>query len=107
MTLCNDGNSQAARTRLVALMRDQGATATMFGASGLEDELEMIRDQFRRYSVEKIIPHAHEWHLKDELIPMEVIDELAEAAGQAPDHVAADLDRAATWIVDRCAPPGQ
>jgi histidinol-phosphate phosphatase family protein len=29
------------------------------------------------------------------------------AAGQAPDHVAADLDRAATWIVDRCAPPGQ
>jgi D-glycero-D-manno-heptose 1,7-bisphosphate phosphatase len=30
-----------------------------------------------------------------------------QAAGQAPDHVAADLDRAATWIVDRCAPPGQ
>jgi (2S)-methylsuccinyl-CoA dehydrogenase len=25
-----------------------------------------------------VIPEAHEWHLKDELIPMEVIEELAE-----------------------------
>ena len=77
MTLCNAGNTEAARMRLVGLMREQ-AGATMFGAAGLEDELEMIRDQFRRYAVEKVIPHAHDWHLKDELIPMEVIEELAE-----------------------------
>jgi (2S)-methylsuccinyl-CoA dehydrogenase len=51
---------------------------TMLGASGLDEELEMIREQFRRYAVEKIEPFAHDWHLKDELIPMEVIDELAE-----------------------------
>jgi (2S)-methylsuccinyl-CoA dehydrogenase len=38
----------------------------------------MIRDQFRRYADEKVIPFAHDWHLKDELIPMEVIGELAE-----------------------------
>jgi (2S)-methylsuccinyl-CoA dehydrogenase len=38
----------------------------------------MIREQFRRYAVDKVEPHAHEWHLKDELIPMEVIEELAE-----------------------------
>jgi (2S)-methylsuccinyl-CoA dehydrogenase len=25
-----------------------------------------------------VIPEAHEWHLKDELIPMEIIEELAE-----------------------------
>ncbi|PWJ20976.1 acyl-CoA dehydrogenase family protein [Jannaschia seohaensis] len=77
MTLCDEGNSQAARTRLVALMRDQTANAT-FGASGLDDELEMIRDQFRRWSQDKVLPHAHEWHLKDELIPMEIIQEMAE-----------------------------
>ncbi|WP_282153192.1 acyl-CoA dehydrogenase family protein [Ruegeria atlantica] len=76
-TLMAQANSQAARTRLVALMEDQ-AGATMFGASGLDEELEMIRDQFRRYAVEKVEPHAHDWHLKDELIPMEVIEELAE-----------------------------
>ncbi|MBO9445366.1 acyl-CoA dehydrogenase family protein [Ruegeria sp. R14_0] len=76
-TLMAQANSQAARSRLVALMEDQ-AGATMFGASGLDEELEMIRDQFRRYAVEKVEPYAHEWHLKDELIPMDVIEELAE-----------------------------
>jgi (2S)-methylsuccinyl-CoA dehydrogenase len=75
--LMASGNTQAARTRLVDLMQEQ-AGATMFGASGLEEELEMIRDQFRRYAVEKVEPHAHDWHLKDELIPLEVIEELAE-----------------------------
>lgn len=77
MTLTQEGNSQAARARLVALIRDNRAHVT-FGASGLDDELEMIRDQFRRFSVEKVEPHAHDWHLKDELIPMEIIGELAE-----------------------------
>ncbi|WP_028031928.1 acyl-CoA dehydrogenase family protein [Gemmobacter nectariphilus] len=71
------GNTVAARGRLVALMRENHGRAT-FGATGLDEELEMIRDQFRRYADDKIAPRAHEWHLKDELIPMEVIDELAE-----------------------------
>jgi len=76
-TLTQSGNTQAARTRLVALMREQSANVTV-GASGLDDELEMIRDQFRRFSVERVLPHAHEWHLKDALIPMEIIAELSE-----------------------------
>lgn len=70
-------NSQSARLQLVTLMQEHEAD-TMLGASGLDDELEMIREQFRRYSIEKIEPYAHDWHLKDELIPMDVIDELAE-----------------------------
>jgi len=77
MTLTQMGNTQAARTRLVELMQERSAEIIV-GASGLDDELEMIREQFRRYSVDKIEPHAHEWHLNDELIPMEVIEELAE-----------------------------
>ncbi|MFV1440157.1 MULTISPECIES: acyl-CoA dehydrogenase family protein [unclassified Phaeobacter] len=77
MTLCDSGNTQAARVRLVELMQEQ-AGSVMFGASGLDEELEMIRDQFRRYAVEKVEPNAHDWHLKDELIPMEIIEELAE-----------------------------
>ena len=71
------GNSPAARARLVALMRENHGRAT-FGATGLDEELEMIRDQFRRFSDEKVAPFAHEWHLKDEFIPMEIIEELAE-----------------------------
>ncbi|NGM45675.1 acyl-CoA/acyl-ACP dehydrogenase [Rhodobacter sp. SGA-6-6] len=77
VTLIAEGNAPAARARLVALMRDNHGRAT-FGATGLDEELEMIRDQFRRYADEKVIPFAHDWHLKDELIPMEVIRELAE-----------------------------
>ncbi len=77
MTLTQMGNTQAARMRLVELMQERAAEITV-GATGLDDELEMIREQFRRYSVDKVEPHAHEWHLKDELIPMEVIAELAE-----------------------------
>ena len=76
-TLREAGNSDAARMALVALMRDNHGRAT-FGATGLDEELEMIRDQFRRYSDEQVLPHAHEWHLKDELIPMEVIGQLSE-----------------------------
>ncbi len=77
MTLTQNGNSQAARTRLVELMQEHSANITV-GASGLEEELEMIREQFRRYAVERVEPFAHDWHLKDELIPMEIIEELAE-----------------------------
>ncbi len=72
-----NGNTQQARLRLVALMQQNNADVTV-GTSGLDEELEMIRDQFRRYARERIEPVAHEWHLKDELIPMEIIDELAE-----------------------------
>ena len=75
--LMAEGNTPEARHALVALMRDNHGRAT-FGATGLDEELEMIRDQFRRYADEKVIPRAHDWHLKDELIPMEVIQELAE-----------------------------
>ena len=71
------GNTQAARSKLAQLMQDRAAELTV-GASGLDAELEMIRDQFRRFSREKVEPFAHDWHLKDELIPMEIIDEMAE-----------------------------
>lgn len=75
-TLTQSANTDAARMRLVALMRENHGRATC-GATGLDDELEMIRDQFRRYADDKIVPRAHDWHLKDELIPLDVIEELA------------------------------
>ncbi|MFT5065099.1 MAG: (2S)-methylsuccinyl-CoA dehydrogenase [Yoonia sp.] len=76
-TLTQTGNTQAVRTRLVELMQEQAANITV-GASGLDEELEMIREQFRRFALEKVEPYAHDWHLKDELIPMAIIEELAE-----------------------------
>ena len=71
------GNTPEARARLAALIAENKGSAT-FGASGLDEDLEMIRDQFRRWTDDKVVPHAHGWHLKDKLIPMEIITELAE-----------------------------
>ncbi len=77
MTLTQSGNTQAIRARLCTLMQEQAANITV-GTSGLDDELEMIREQFRRFSLDKVEPHAHDWHLNDELIPLDIISEMAE-----------------------------
>ena len=76
VTLSN-GNTDGARKRLVELMIERDGVAT-FGDTGLDEEYEMIRDQFRRFADEKVVPFAHEWHLKDELIPMEILREMGE-----------------------------
>ena len=50
-----------------------------FGNPGFDDEmLGMVQDQFRRFCEDKVTPYAHEWHLRDELIPIEVVNEMAE-----------------------------
>ena len=64
MTLTQDGNTQAARLRLVELMRAQAGSATV-GNSGLDEEFEMIRAQFVRFVRARVLPDAHEWPLKD------------------------------------------
>jgi (2S)-methylsuccinyl-CoA dehydrogenase len=72
--LIRNGNTAVVRARLAELIEDGD-----FGAWGLgDDTLEMIREQFERFSDEKVIPFAHGWHERDELIPMPLIDELAE-----------------------------
>jgi (2S)-methylsuccinyl-CoA dehydrogenase len=71
------GNSPAARMQLVALMQSNAGRIT-FGEVGLGAELDMIRDQFHRFAEDEVIPHAHGWHLRDELIPMEIIQKLAD-----------------------------
>ncbi len=51
--------------------------AMFVGDPGLDDTMAMIREQFFRFAQEKVTPFAHQWHLKDELIPLEVISELS------------------------------
>ncbi len=76
-TLVRFGNTQAARMRLVELMVEHSGHTTI-GACGLDAELDMIRDQFRRFSDEMIVPYAHRWHQDNELIPIDMIRELAD-----------------------------
>ena len=71
-TLIKSGNTDAVRMRIAQLIADGN-----FGNLGVDETLEMVRDQFRRFSEEKVIPFAHGWHERDELIPMDIIEEMA------------------------------
>lgn len=46
--------------------------------TGLDETMVMVREQFAKYASDKIKPYAHEWHLKNEYIPMDVVGEMAE-----------------------------
>ena len=75
--LIAEGNTPAKRERLARLI-EHSVGSGAFGNLGLDETYSMIRDQFRRFANEEVIPHAHEWHLKDEYIPMEIIDKMSE-----------------------------
>ena len=50
-----------------------------FGNVGIADEtIAAIREQFLRYAATEITPHAQGWHQRDELIPIGVVEQLAE-----------------------------
>src|SRR3954451_14390909 len=70
------GNTPESRARLVDLMREHhGATV---GDCGLDDTLEAIRDEMRKFAESEVAPQAHEWHLTNSYIPMDVVQHMAE-----------------------------
>jgi len=70
----SDGSTPSARSSLCRLL-EQGTRPD----DSLGDEtLDLIRDQFRAFTADRIAPHAHQWHLDDALIPDSVIGEMAE-----------------------------
>ncbi|MFA5121418.1 acyl-CoA dehydrogenase family protein, partial [Zavarzinia sp.] len=74
--LLHAGNTGAVRAEIASLIAD--GLASGFGDMGLDETMAMVRESFRRFAEDKVIPFAHEWHLKDEFIPLSVISELAE-----------------------------
>jgi (2S)-methylsuccinyl-CoA dehydrogenase len=69
------GASQGVKHRIVELL-DQARGRPSLEASGLDETLEAVRDQFHAFAAEKIAPHAHGWHMRDELIPLALIEEM-------------------------------
>ncbi len=67
-------DAAARRARLATLIDHD-----RLGDWALEDDtLEMIREQFGRFAEEQLLPHAQDWHLRDALIPLEVIEAVAD-----------------------------
>ncbi|MCK9543568.1 MAG: acyl-CoA/acyl-ACP dehydrogenase [Novosphingobium sp.] len=68
-----EADDPRSRAALVAHVRHGGQIAETLG----DPTIDTIRDQYRRFTAEKITPHAHRWHLDNALIPDSLIAELA------------------------------
>nr|WP_244644627.1 acyl-CoA dehydrogenase family protein [Azorhizobium oxalatiphilum] len=75
--LIRSGNTAPARAGLMDLIRAQHGAFTV-GEAGLDETLEAMRSEIRRFVEAEVSPHAHEWHLKNDYIPMEVVSGLAD-----------------------------
>ena len=75
-----NGNTALRRARLAELMRrgqERNHDITV-GACGLDDTLDTIRDEMRRFADDQIAPHAQHWHLRNAYIPLEIIAQMSE-----------------------------
>ena len=70
------GNTPALRARLVELI--QQAPAGCVGDPGLDETLEAMRGEMRRFAEAEVAPNAHQWHLDNAYIPLEVVRSLAD-----------------------------
>jgi (2S)-methylsuccinyl-CoA dehydrogenase len=75
--LIEQGTSDAIRAELAALMH-ANPSVTTFGDTGLDETLSQMREQMFRFAQSEVLPHAHEWHLRNEYIPLDVIAKLAD-----------------------------
>jgi (2S)-methylsuccinyl-CoA dehydrogenase len=74
--LIASGNTALNRARLVELMR--GNAAATVGACGLDETLESIREEMRKFADSEVIERAQDWHRTNSYIPLEVIAQMAE-----------------------------
>ncbi len=70
-------NSPAARARLIELIRHAEGSGH-FGTSGVDETLEAMRGEMRRFVEAEVKPHAHEWHMHNVYIPLEIIEKMNE-----------------------------
>ncbi|WP_421693313.1 acyl-CoA dehydrogenase family protein [Aestuariivirga sp.] len=73
LVLLERGNTADARKRLVQLFAEGN-----FGSSGLDGTLSEMRETMRRFVEARVAPHAHQWHLDNDYVPIEIVKELAE-----------------------------
>jgi (2S)-methylsuccinyl-CoA dehydrogenase len=74
--LIASGNTAIRRARLVELMR--GPKTATVGACGLDETLESIREEMRKFADSEVIDRAQGWHRTNSYIPMEVIGQMAD-----------------------------
>jgi (2S)-methylsuccinyl-CoA dehydrogenase len=75
--LIDAGCDDRLKARLAHLIAAQPAVTT-FGDTGMDETLDAMRTQMRRFAMTEVLPYAHQWHLHNHYIPQEVIAKLSE-----------------------------
>lgn len=75
--IARNSQDQTRKTRLAALIAEHPGAAS-HGATGLDETMELIRAQFRKFADDKVVPYANGWHMRDEFIPMPVVEEMGQ-----------------------------
>ncbi len=74
-----EGNTPANRAALVAKIREATTSgAATIGLSGLDEDMEAIRSEMRRFGKAEVLEQAQEWHRENAYIPMSIIEKMAE-----------------------------
>ncbi len=71
------GKTQESLAAAARLLPDALGRATV-EETGLDETMDMVRDQFRKFANDRVVPFAHEWHLRNDYIPMEIVREMGE-----------------------------
>ncbi|MBS0241652.1 MAG: acyl-CoA dehydrogenase family protein [Proteobacteria bacterium] len=75
--LIDRGGSDDVKSRIAELIAAQ-PEATTFGDSGMDETHAAMREEMRKFAVDKVLPHAHAWHLENNYIPLDVVAEMGE-----------------------------
>ena len=76
-TLIEAGAADDVRARLASLIAEHPG-ATTFGDPGMDDTHTAMREEMRKFADEQVLPFAHEWHLANSYIPLEIIAKMSE-----------------------------
>jgi (2S)-methylsuccinyl-CoA dehydrogenase len=76
--LVEEGSAAATKAELAALIAAQPDASTTFGDTGLDETLDAMRHEMRRFALAEVVPHAHGWHLSNSYIPAEILAKLGE-----------------------------
>jgi (2S)-methylsuccinyl-CoA dehydrogenase len=74
--LIETGTSDEKKARLAVLIAEH-PSATTFGDTGMDDTHTAMREEMRKFAVEQVLPDAHDWHLKNEYIPLDIIAQMS------------------------------
>jgi len=74
--LIASGNTAERRARLIELMR--ASHSATVGVCGLDETLESIREEMRKFADSEVIGHAQTWHRTNSYIPLEIIAQMSE-----------------------------